>query len=107
MPETKEFDQTLRALVRSAGDRNDHWIGMWETGSFGKHVLGSWKWVDGSRLAPYDYQGWNPGEPNYDGSQKTMCVQYHFSYAGYTGNPMWDDDNCSDNKLYICQSRSA
>ncbi|XP_066288335.1 apolipoprotein(a)-like [Branchiostoma lanceolatum] len=79
MPKTKRVDLILRAMVRSTGGKKDHWIGMCENGSFDKHVLGNWKWVDGSRLATYDYQGWNPGEPNGYGSQ---CVQY--LYAGYS-----------------------
>ncbi|XP_066288333.1 C-type lectin LmsL-like [Branchiostoma lanceolatum] len=99
MPKTEKFDLTLRALVRSSGGQCDYWIGMWETGSFSKHVLGSWKWVDGSSLAIHDYQGWSPGEPNGYNSRRALCVQYW--------KIMWDDGYCSEEKRYICQSRPA
>ncbi|XP_066288175.1 C-type lection lectoxin-Enh3-like [Branchiostoma lanceolatum] len=101
MPKTKKFDQTLRALVQSsgAGGDYDHWIGMWETGTFSKYDLGTWKWVDGSLLATYDYQGWNQGEPSNNGRNYPLCVQYW--------RLRWDDDRCSDKNRYICQSRPA
>ncbi|XP_066295996.1 uncharacterized protein [Branchiostoma lanceolatum] len=97
MPKTEELDVALRDLVKTEGNKAEHWIGM-------KDKDGTWYWVDDSLVGSNGYKGWSPGEPSAV-RWLPLCGQYWS--GGPTGYPMWDDDTCFLLKRFICQRRPS
>ncbi|XP_072021157.1 lymphocyte antigen 75-like [Amphiura filiformis] len=83
--------QSLLTAIMKAFPEDDVWIGLYTD-----DMDDAYKWADG---APLTYTNWADGQP--DGNTTTKCV-------GMLNNPdnpgQWDDVECMENKLYLCQS---
>jgi hypothetical protein len=65
----------------------DVWIGANDLAA-----PGTWVWVDG---APFDYQNWDPGQPDSGGEH---CARADGDVAG-----RWHDDSCGDPWRFMCE----
>ena len=59
-------------------------------------IEGVWRWVsNGSAPA---FTDWIPGQPNNLGNQDCVAFSYPDDYT-------WNDTDCTDNNLPICEKR--
>eukprot|EP00058_Branchiostoma_floridae_P006984 XP_002592472.1 hypothetical protein BRAFLDRAFT_68958 [Branchiostoma floridae] len=90
---------TNRFLInlKNAVQTNERfWLGLSDRTS-----EGSWRWSDGNNLGAYTY--WAPGEPN--DSVNEDCAEFWPSFHPHSNE--WNDQQCSDNIYFICESTTT
>ncbi|XP_070569286.1 C-type lectin lectoxin-Lio1-like [Ptychodera flava] len=72
---------------------SDAWIGYDDLAK-----EGDFYWTDGSLTG---YKNWAPGEPNNKGISGEDCT---LMFASGSDRGQWNDENCGDNKHYVCKA---
>uniref|UniRef100_A0A8C9R5U0 C-type lectin domain-containing protein n=1 Tax=Scleropages formosus TaxID=113540 RepID=A0A8C9R5U0_SCLFO len=85
-----EYRFVQRLTEGSNGVMVEAWLGGTDA-----ILEGTWIWIDSTL---FDFTFWSPGEPNNDGNQN--CLQIN-----YGDHKKWDDLNCYKKRPSICVTR--
>ncbi|RVE65935.1 hypothetical protein OJAV_G00121150 [Oryzias javanicus] len=87
---TEPFEQ---AFIQGVIQQSPTGISLW-MGGHDSVTEGGWEWTDGS---PFRYIRWNAGNPDDYYGEDCLSILINNGY--------WNDDNCQNNRGYICKRR--